>query len=42
MRRQSFATFLAVAATLASVPVHAAVILGTPKPAFVGIDLRPV
>jgi hypothetical protein len=42
MRRQAFATILAVAATLASVPVRAAVILGTPKPVFVGIDLRPV
>ena len=42
MRRQAFATLLAVATTLASVPVHAAVILGTPKPVFVGIDLRPV
>ncbi len=42
MRRPVFATLLAVAATLASVPVRAAVILGTPKPVFVGIDLRPV
>jgi len=42
MRRPVFATLLAVAATLDSVPVRAAVILGTPKPVFVGIDLRPV
>ena len=42
MRRPAFAILLAFAATLASVPVRAAVILGTPKPVFIGIDLRPV
>ena len=42
MRRPTFATLLAVAATLASLPVHAAVILGAPQPVFVGIDLRSV
>jgi len=42
MHRPVFATLLAVAATLASVPVYAAVILGAPQPVFVGIDLRPV
>jgi len=42
MRYAPFTVLFVIAAALASVPVQAAVILGAPRPIFVGIDLRLV